>query len=359
MKKVVLTAVLAVSVFLSFSQPKIQFDKTVHKFGNVPQEGGPVTGRFEFTNVGDSALLLTNVKASCGCTTPIWTREPVAPGGRGFIDATYRPSSPQTFSKHVTVTTNEPTNNTTTLVIEGTVVARPPTVFEKTGYTEGEGMVRIKQSKVVMEMKNTEVHADTFRIRNFWDKDVPVKIDLPKSGYLKEVYRSFGPELKANEEGVFVLLYDAAKRYVFGDVPYIVTIQTNDSIAPVKGILYNVNIREDFSKLDQKKLEKAPKIAVDNAKLDFEKVKMQESATKSITITNTGKSKLIIHNIQSSVSNIVPAITNAVIDAGKSMVLDVKFNAEKVGRSAGQLKIISNDPAQDIQLINVEAEVTK
>ena len=358
MKKMLLSTVLTVSLLLSFSQPKIQFDKTTHDFGNVPQEGGSVTGRFEFSNVGDSILTLTNVKASCGCTTPSYTKEPIPPGGRGFIDATYRPSGAAPFTKTITVTTNEPENNKTTLFIKGTVVARPPTVFEKAGYTEGEGMTRIKHEKVAMKMKNTEVHADTFLIKNFWDKNVQVKIiDIPK--HLKESYRSFGAELKANEEGVLVFLYDAAKRGTFGDVSDVITIQTNDSIQPVKSIFYDVNIQEDFSKLNQKKLEKAPKISVDNTVVDFGKVKTQESATKSITITNTGKSKLIIHNIQSPASNIVPATTNAVIEAGKSMILEVKFNAEKAGKNTGFLKIISNDPAQDILSINVEAEMTK
>jgi hypothetical protein len=360
MKKILFVTVLATSAFLSFSQPKIQFDKTTHDFGNVPQEGGSVTGRFEFSNVGDSALTLVNVKASCGCTTPSYTKEAIPPGGRGFIDATYRPSGAAPFTKNITVTTNESENNKTTLYIKGTVVTRPPTVFEAAGYIEGEGMTRIKNAKVFVEMKNTEIHTDTFRIKNFWDKNVQVQvIDLPKSGYLKEAYRSFGSELKANEEGFLVFLYDAPKRNLFGDVLDVVTIQTNDSIEPVKSIFYNVTIREDFSKLNQKKLEKSPKISVDVTSVDFEKVKVGESSTKSITITNTGKSKLIIHRIQSTVSNIIPVTANTVIEAGKSMNLEIKCNADKIGRNKGQLKITSNDPAQDILLINVEAEVVK
>ena len=359
MKKMLLTTVLTVSVFLSFSQPKIQFDKTVYDFGNVEQGSGSVSGRFEFTNVGDSALSLTRVKPGCGCTTTGHTTEEVPPGGRGYIDAKYTTlSKVGSFSKSISVTTNEPVNNSLSLQIKGNVVARPLTIFEQTGYTQGEGMVRIKSAKITAEMKNTELRTDTFHIRNFWDKDVEVKlIDLPKSGYLKETSRSFGKEIKTGEEGFIVFLYNATKRGIFGDVSDMVVIQTNDSIEPVKNLFYNVNIREDFSKL--KNLDKAPKISVDNALINYEKVKMKESSTKSITITNTGKSKLLIHAIQSPDPNILPATVKNIIEPNKSMTLDIRFNAEKVGKNNGQIKIISNDPTQDVLIINFEAEVTK
>ena len=55
---------------------KIQFTKTEHDFGSLPQ-GKPVTWEFEFTNLGKEPLVLENVSASCGCTTPSWTKEPL------------------------------------------------------------------------------------------------------------------------------------------------------------------------------------------------------------------------------------------------------------------------------------------
>ncbi|HZX73853.1 MAG TPA: DUF1573 domain-containing protein [Cyclobacteriaceae bacterium] len=51
-------------------------------------------------------LIITNVQASCGCTTPSWTKDPVMPGGSGFIKATFNAASPGVFGKTVTVTAN-------------------------------------------------------------------------------------------------------------------------------------------------------------------------------------------------------------------------------------------------------------
>ncbi|MFN7370919.1 MAG: DUF1573 domain-containing protein [Cyclobacteriaceae bacterium] len=77
----------------------------VHDFGKIKQ-GVPVTHEFTFTNSGSVPLVITNVQASCGCTTPDWSKAPVMPGGKGFIKATYSAASSGAFDKSVTVTAN-------------------------------------------------------------------------------------------------------------------------------------------------------------------------------------------------------------------------------------------------------------
>lgn len=117
MKKLVLLALLAGFVFAAQaqqapakSQVKSAFaaftwDASVHDFGKIKQ-GTPVTHEFKFTNTGKTPLIITNVQASCGCTTPSWTKEEVMPGGTGFIKATYNAAAVGQFNKTVTVTAN-------------------------------------------------------------------------------------------------------------------------------------------------------------------------------------------------------------------------------------------------------------
>ena len=76
-----------------------------HDFGKIKQNL-PVTHEFTFVNKGKTPLIITNVQASCGCTTPAWTKDPVPPGGSGFIKATYNAASMGSFNKTVTVTAN-------------------------------------------------------------------------------------------------------------------------------------------------------------------------------------------------------------------------------------------------------------
>lgn len=86
-----------------------KFEKEVHDFGNV-KEGTQAEYVFKFTNVGKEPLVITNVQASCGCTTPKWTKEPVKPGETGQVTAIYNSKGrPGNFNKAVTITSNAKT----------------------------------------------------------------------------------------------------------------------------------------------------------------------------------------------------------------------------------------------------------
>lgn len=130
MKKIILlaTVCLAFSFTASAQTPSdttIVFNKLVHDFGNIIQNAGPQTYKFEFTNTGTEAIIIQRVQPSCGCTTPNWTKEPVAPGETGEVMATYNPGGLAPFDKTLTVTSNG-TPSTIVLHIKGVVVAAPP-----------------------------------------------------------------------------------------------------------------------------------------------------------------------------------------------------------------------------------------
>ena len=84
----------------------MKFNTEEHAFGNIP-EGPAVTYDFEFKNIGSEPIILSGVQASCGCTTPTWTKEPVAPGKTGKVSATYNTQGrPGSFVKTITVNSN-------------------------------------------------------------------------------------------------------------------------------------------------------------------------------------------------------------------------------------------------------------
>ncbi|SDM34401.1 Protein of unknown function [Catalinimonas alkaloidigena] len=68
--------------------PVITFKETKHDFGDIKQ-GDVVTYVFEFENTGKSPLILSQVQTTCGCTTPKWPREPIAPGTKSSITAQF------------------------------------------------------------------------------------------------------------------------------------------------------------------------------------------------------------------------------------------------------------------------------
>ncbi len=102
--------------------PKIVFQELEHNYGTL-QKGGDGNCEFVFTNEGNEPLILTNVRASCGCTTPTWTKEPVMPGKTGVIKVRYNTNNIGSFTKTITVTSNavNVTNSRIVLKIKGKV----------------------------------------------------------------------------------------------------------------------------------------------------------------------------------------------------------------------------------------------
>ena len=85
--------------------PKIEFVEKVHDFGEI-EYGGNGTVEFVFKNTGDAPLILSNVKSSCGCTVPKWSKEPVKEGDEGIIIVKYDTKRVGSFTKSITVTSN-------------------------------------------------------------------------------------------------------------------------------------------------------------------------------------------------------------------------------------------------------------
>lgn len=96
MKKLLATlTLLFVAINISIAQevksnkPKITFEKEVHDFGTFKESDGPVTCVFKFKNTGDGLLVINQAIANCGCTTPIFPKEPIKPNEGGEIKITY------------------------------------------------------------------------------------------------------------------------------------------------------------------------------------------------------------------------------------------------------------------------------
>lgn len=100
----------------------LRLKETQHDFSQIPQ-GKPVFYSFEITNTGTTELKLDNVQASCGCTTPEWSREPIAAGATAKIKVGYNAAAHGPFEKTITITYN--TNQTKQLIIKGTVWKAP------------------------------------------------------------------------------------------------------------------------------------------------------------------------------------------------------------------------------------------
>lgn len=113
MKKILFFILLVSSISYAAAQSgaDIKFDKTSYDFGTFSEDQPVVTGTFTFTNIGNAPLVIHQAAASCGCTVPEYTKEPIMPGKSGTIKVTYDGTGklPGAFKKSITLRTNAET----------------------------------------------------------------------------------------------------------------------------------------------------------------------------------------------------------------------------------------------------------
>jgi hypothetical protein len=113
------TTVTPAKTAVNPNAPVAKWDKMVIDMGEIPQNI-PKSADFTLTNDGKEPLIISSAKASCGCTTPKYSTEPILPGKSSVLTATYNALTPGVFNKAVTVITNADTNPVI-LTIKGTV----------------------------------------------------------------------------------------------------------------------------------------------------------------------------------------------------------------------------------------------
>lgn len=110
------------NIIENFADAVISWKSETIDVGEIPQ-GTPKTIKFEFTNATSKTVLITNVKAACGCTATDYSKESIAPGKTGYVNAIYNAASAGAFTKSVTVTTSD-SDSAKQLTFKGTVVAK-------------------------------------------------------------------------------------------------------------------------------------------------------------------------------------------------------------------------------------------
>ena len=112
MKKILSSVICFFILFTAAAQTEVttpellQFKEVEYDFGAVPQ-GKPVYHVFELKNTGSKAITLNDVHASCGCTTPEWSKDPIAPGATAKIKVGFNAASEGAFEKFISVQYND------------------------------------------------------------------------------------------------------------------------------------------------------------------------------------------------------------------------------------------------------------
>jgi len=86
--------------------PVMSFQNTEYDFGII-NENDIVETVFKFENTGVTDLIITNARASCGCTIPEWPKHPIKPGEKAVIKVKFNSRGKKNKqNKTVTLSTN-------------------------------------------------------------------------------------------------------------------------------------------------------------------------------------------------------------------------------------------------------------
>lgn len=337
-------------------QPKISFQQTIHDFGKFKEADGKVTHKFEFVNAGGSDLIIQNVSASCGCTAPRWTREPVPPGGKGYVAATYNPAGrPGAFRKYVTVISNS-NPGSVRLTIAGEVEPKPRTIEDD--YRYAMGPMRLKSNHLAFgNMKNTASTEKRLEVINNSDTEVKVAFQrVPK-----HIVIAMEPALlKPKQKGEIVATYSAPLRNDWGFVIDRMSLDINGTTDRTYSLVVSANIEEDFSSLSEAELAKAPVLSVDDPEFKFGKITQGDKVEHTYVLINSGKSDLIIRKVKASCGCTAVQPEKKVIAPGESVNIKTVFNsAGKLGNQNKTVTIITNDPKKSKLILWVKGEVLK
>lgn len=361
MKKTLLIPLLLIIPLLTIdAQTKaasMSFPREAHNFGAIKEADGPVTVNFEFTNTGSQPLIIKQVNASCGCTSPNWTKEPVLPGKQGFVSATYNPKGrPGPFSKTITVSSNAETP-TKVLTIKGNVEQKEQTLEDIYRYAM-DNKIRLKTNhmsfaRVVKDSEGSQ-QVDIVNV-----SDQPVAISFTRVPVHLNLVAS--PEtLQPGEKGVIAGLYDSRLKNDWGFVIDRVDVLLNGQANASNRLTVSATIEEDFGSMTPEEKANAPTIVFDNNTFNFTDIKEGEKVEHVFTISNSGKSDLFIHKVSASCGCTAVNPADDQVPAGGSTTMKVVFDSRgKVGAQNKTITIISNDPQHPRSILWVKGNVNK
>lgn len=341
---------------LSQAAPQLVWLNPRFNFGAFREEVGPVTCTFKAVNTGSEDISVISAVANCGCTRPEFPRQPIAPGDTLDVSVTYDPSGrPGRFRKQVKVRTNA---GESVLSITGTVIGASNTLRSR--YPETAGSIRFSNSiSPFGETTKGHVLASAINIYNpTADTIVPRTADMPP--YINVLIR---PEaIPPGEQGTISMTAYTDRTEGWGLIEDSFTLIPDsrhpDSTARIQTVMI---VNEDFSKLTPDQLAKAPTAKLSETTLDFGTADASAGTlTKELTVTNNGRSPLLIRNVATPDEAISLRVSSDKVKPGKTARITVTVNPARLeplpsGETVinSRITLITNAPASPSQIIRV------
>lgn len=358
MKKLFFLLSLTCIGIIANSQPVMKISTSEHDFGKFKEEAGRQKFDFVVMNTGNQPLVIQNIVASCGCTTPEWTKSPIPPKGSGTITAIYDPANrPGQFNKTLSVYTNSKPE-VVVLSIKGEVLQREKTMEEL--FTFPVGAVRFESNHLAFtNVYKTEKKIKVMQVIN--PSSAPVKVEF--EGAPAWLALKANPEtLKPGAKGIIEGTYDATKNQGWGNVSDMIKVKLNGEVQQNVFYYVSANLVEDFSKLSKEELENAPVFKVEQTTVDLGKIAGATANEVEFKFTNKGKNDLILRNIRSSCgcTAVQQGVQGQGIKPGESSSIKATFNSGSYkGKVTKAIYVYTNDPKNSEVVLMLTADVNQ
>ncbi len=353
--QLILSLLLLTGAVVAQDEPKMRLLGEIHDFGEIKETDGPVSHTFKFMNVGSGALAIMDVKATCGCTLPDWSKKVILPGDTGFVTVQYNPyNRPGIFRKSLTINTNavEPTSF---VYIKGAVKPRPETIIDNLPTEMGALRIRYKSFNLG-RMTNEKVFSKAFDVYNQGEEPLTFLSEYEAPDNLKVAFEPM--TLEPGELGALTLSYDPTNPELLGFNSHKLIINTDEQEGAEKSFNVLATVEEYFPKLSKIEAMKVPTLTFDTDLYEFGTVDQGEIVTGVFTITNNGVNPLEIRTTRSNCDCTKAQVDRSTIPSGETASLKVMFDTS--GRKGNQMKMVtvfSNDPNNPTQTVMLKGKV--
>ncbi len=330
----------------------LRFEITEWNFGDINEEGGTVNHVFEFTNGGQTPIVIDRVVASCGCATPEYPKTPVASGAKARIAVTFDPMGmPGDFTKTISVISGGGTNRDL-LTITGNVIPRPKTIEEEFPYDMGGGLrvsANMLTFRTVPQGRSAEL---TIEYINTSTGTITLAIEpVEQSGLLN----AMAPETVCDGcRGSMAFTYDLTEKIAYGTI-YDVTRLVVNGTPSAKTIYSTMTGIDDFSEVE---IALAPRFFLDASYRDFGEVRQRAMPyIFRLTASNEGSEELHIRSVSASDGLKSTLRGGMTIAPGAELPFEVLFYTEKYSRGevGASIRLVVDDPMRPTREIRIAA----
>lgn len=281
----------------------LEIDKTVHNFGDILLENGPVSCSFTITNKGSKPAVIYNVSSSCGCTNVTWTKEPLLPGKTGKISVTYsNDEGAYPFDKSLTVYISD-VKKPVILKVRGVSVAKKKPLAESYPVHFGQLGMKDKEFKCG-NLEQGGQKSNAVVVANISDK--PIKVDF--TGISPNLNIKVSPNPIPAQSTAEMTFTVTASRDLWGKNYYWATPMVNGSAVKNSAGDSKIGIwaftKENFVGISDSEKAKAARPMFEESTYSFGKVKRGAIVNAEFTFKNEGNTDFKVYAINSDADDI-------------------------------------------------------